>query len=128
MSVVDPTISKLWLTRPSWTKLLPKGGPKFDRVVAQLRAVHVPRLAEDYLQLRHCVVEHFLRELTVPTALGPVSRDTEAGSSSATEGGPSPNTEAESSPVSALAEDYIVVDPYERQWRNTYFSAHDVVL
>ena len=114
--------------KPSWTKLLPKSGPKFDRVVAQLRAVHVPRLAEDYLQLRHCVVEHFLMELAVPIALSSGSHDIEAGSSSATEAGPSPGAEAESSPVSASAEDHVVVDPYELEWRDTYLPSPEVVM
>lgn len=128
MSVVGPTVSKLWLTRLSWTKLLPKSGPRFDRVVTQMRAVRLPQLAKDYMQLRRCVVNHFLMELTVPAAVEPVSRDTEAGLTSATEAESSTATEVDSSSATESAEDYAIVDPYEREWRDLYFPTHDVVM
>jgi len=64
----------------------------------------------------------------VPNGFDIGSHNTEAGSSSATEAGPSPGSEAESSSVSALAEDYNVVDPYELEWRDMYLPAPEVVM
>ena len=46
----------------------------------------------------------------------------------AAEAGRSPGVEAESSPVLASAEDYIVVDPYELEWRDMYLPSPEVVM
>jgi len=47
-------------TETTWTKLLPKSGPKFDDVMKHLKSTELPNLAVRYRILREIVVGHQL--------------------------------------------------------------------
>ena len=42
----------------SWVKLLPKQGKKFEDAMNHLKSTQLPRLAQEYAQLRAAIVDH----------------------------------------------------------------------
>ncbi|KAK5217810.1 hypothetical protein LTR72_009473 [Exophiala xenobiotica] len=62
------------LKESSWCEVLPKSGDKFEMVVAHLRSTPVNTLAQEYSELRHCIINHQLDSLDslAGTALAPV--------------------------------------------------------